>query len=460
VATSDRQILVLLGAGASKDARIPTTDEMTDVVMQKIRELPDVRLGLGLEFILHTLRAHAARSAARDLQAGNRALGQTQVQTHVDVERLFASVDLLIERHLQPWTPFVESWDPGLESLAADERITPYAIERHLREFGREMERTFEPRESSLGGFGSGTLFRGTSFSGSPDRAVRELARALSRVLNEPRRIDQNSLLNEIRDEMLKSLFAILKIDQPKRVDYLNPLLNLVRRQKKLTIASLNYDLAVELLCANHGRACDTGIETWLKGGGLDLRPTGVNLLKLHGSIDWVLEAEETDSPLPLQAMRKLEPGEEPSPDRRPAVVFGEAGKLRSEGPFLELLLKFASELQSVDSLVVVGYSFRDEHVNVVISRWFSENDAARMVVLSPGDLDVHGIDSFGAAVQRLQGERIREQVRGDRGERPTTTERIVPGRVLHVRKKTSEGLSEALRFGRSAADYPVGDTK
>jgi hypothetical protein len=35
----------------------------------------------------------------------------------------FAAVALLIDRHEQPWSPFVATWSPALESL-----VVPHAI--------------------------------------------------------------------------------------------------------------------------------------------------------------------------------------------------------------------------------------------------------------------------------------------------------------------------------------------
>ncbi len=86
---------------------------------------------------------------------------------------------------------------------------------------------------------------------------------------------------------------------------------------------------------------------------------------------------------LPLRRFEKLDdPGDRDG--RRPAVVFGASGKLRSEGPYLELLLAWSTALRQADTLLVVGYSFRDEHVNETIARWFNNNERRRVIVVSP----------------------------------------------------------------------------
>ena len=65
-------------------------------------------------------------------------------------------------------------------------------------------------------------------------------------------------------------------------------------------------------------------------------------------------------------------------------MVFGQRGKLRAEGPILDLLAKFRDDLYDTDELVVVGYSFRDEHINEYIRRWINGDPLRRIVVVDP----------------------------------------------------------------------------
>ncbi len=108
-----------------------------------------------------------------------------------------------------------------------------------------------------------------------------------------------------------------------------------------------------------------------------------VTLVKLHGSIDWV----EIDSnrPLPLRGFRLASADEMDNPDQmlRPAIIFGQGNKLTAEGPYLELLRRFGTGLEEHDTLLVVGYSFRDAHVNQYIAQWFNNDPKRRMVIVS-----------------------------------------------------------------------------
>jgi len=67
--------------------------------------------------------------------------------------------------------------------------------------------------------------------------------------------------------------------------------------------------------------------------------------------------------------------------------VFGAREKLQAQGPFLDLLAQFSAALQQSQHLVVVGYSFRDEHVNEYISRWVLGDDSRVVTVINPEQL-------------------------------------------------------------------------
>jgi hypothetical protein len=61
---------------------------------------------------------------------------------------------------------------------------------------------------------------------------------------------------------------------------------------------------------------------------------------------------------------------------------FGGANKLTAEGPFLALLSKFDEHLNQQRNLVVIGYSFRDPHINHCIVRWLERDPARSMTII------------------------------------------------------------------------------
>src|SRR5437667_2194770 len=67
-----------------------------------------------------------------------------------------------------------------------------------------------------------------------------------------------------------------------------------------------------------------------------------------------------------------------------PGIVFGARNKLRPEGPFLDLIRKFRDDLNACDLLTIVGYSFRDHHVNHYLGGWLNADHSRRVRIISP----------------------------------------------------------------------------
>jgi hypothetical protein len=122
---------------------------------------------------------------------------------------------------------------------------------------------------------------------------------------------------------------------------------------------------------------------------------------------------------------------------------FGEAGKLRSEGPYLELLLSFAYALEAADNRLVVGYAFRDEDVDQIITRWFNGDTQTRRSTSPrrPRSLSIPTCRERGVCTAGLRWER-----RSRRG--PCF------GSASHRRRPPSGGRR---RFGRRYRQTPRG---
>lgn len=192
-----------------------------------------------------------------------------------------------------------------------------------------------------------------------------------------------------IRLQMRLTLEELTMIQDEKKVEYLKPILNLVKKQKRLVVATLNYDNAVELVAGDNSVPCDTGIKDWIEKGAFDFSGDGIKLLKLHGSVYWRWTEEITtyDLRMPHRQIRYIEH----YTDRfrmmlaveTPMVIYGQRNKLTTEGIFLDLLSQFDKELSNSDLLTVIGYSFRDEHINFYIKKYLNkdENNVIRIVM-------------------------------------------------------------------------------
>ncbi|PPL19821.1 hypothetical protein GY24_04175 [Microterricola pindariensis] len=174
-----------------------------------------------------------------------------------------------------------------------------------------------------------------------------------------------------------------------KDVDYFEPLLDLARTQPGgADVITLNYDLTIETAAATGGVAINRGIESWRPGENLDIDPVDgtLNLLKLHGSLDWRPSAPQhgSDPQLSPRGIEIVNPGiarDVPRPDL-PWIVVGDREKLATDGPTLALNFAARSALLRTNHLAVIGYSFGDAHINAMIRDWLAADPARTMSVL------------------------------------------------------------------------------
>ena len=66
-----------------------------------------------------------------------------------------------------------------------------------------------------------------------------------------------------------------------------------------------------------------------------------------------------------------------------PAILIG-GNKLTSEGPYLQLFNLADAAFKRASMLTIVGYSFRDDHVNTLIVSFVNRNRYNRLRVVDP----------------------------------------------------------------------------
>jgi len=277
--------VVLLGAGASAEAGLPTACEMTPQILDRMSG-EDRR---ALDWVCEGLAGEGGT---------------------LDVEKVFAAIELLGEREDLEVAPFVECWSSQALNWDCD-----------------------------------------------------FYARLAGRMIREMRRLIATTY---------------------KQVDYLDPLVRWAADPQRATIATLNYDRAIEVAGEGAGLDVHTGLEDWVETGRWRWPDaSGIRLLKLHGSIDWVWQDDPPQrGRLPSRVVERVEVSADEA--RPAALVFGARGKLRAEGPFLAALAEFEERLGEADRLIAIGYSFRDDHVNQVIRRWTFEGAGRTIMVIDP----------------------------------------------------------------------------
>ncbi|PPF72620.1 hypothetical protein C5B99_17425 [Pseudoclavibacter sp. Z016] len=270
----------------------------------------------------------------------------------VNIETLISAVRLLRVRDDHEMAPFVANWAPSLSNFGSTDLPTSA---------GRKIAKTIKGMSSD----------RGTHFAESElTDAVAEIARAAVRP-------DLEKPFAKAETFILKTLVELLGAH--KDVSYFAPLLDLASTQPGgLDIITLNYDLTVETAAKDRGTSINRGIDSWQPGENLvfDAVDGQVNLLKLHGSLDWRLSPpagyyQSHLSPRGIEVVESIDP-ESTSEHDLPWIVVGTRDKLATDGPTLALNAAARSVFRRTDHLAVVGYSFSDAHINAMIRDWLN----------------------------------------------------------------------------------------
>lgn len=403
--------MLLLGAGASKDAGLPDSRGMTSAILSKF-EGSDPGTARILRFVIGGLL----------FKAGIR--NQNPLDVGVNVEDLFNAVQLLAGRNELEAAPFIGSWHALVDKF---DQLQPDRNSTHLHRAiyksvsnqvikalsatppamgDKDIDRNLQQQVSGM--IDSAIHKRGAHSSAfnSVGRAVAEYMKKLTdtwkgKLEDVPsshdfdrafRAIDQRPkpaggrVFARVNQRMIRALAEIVWLPEAASVEYLAPILQCVRSQERLVVATLNYDNAIERLVEReHGKLrCSTGIDEWAQTGGFEVPDAEILLLKLHGSIDWALDRNATsDGKIPQALIRRVTEDQIQQPGFMPAVIFGQRNKLTAEGPFLDLLRAFQRELAKCVVLTVVGYSFCDEHVNVFIAQWLNQAPNHRLRIIS-----------------------------------------------------------------------------
>ena len=244
-----------------------------------------------------------------------------------DIEVVVGAVQMLAERDRLELAPFVDEWEPLLVES---------------------------------GGPQLGYAADGTPIDLSPTGVLKDLLNAVTGLLRK-----------------------LLAVSNGESLDYLAPLVEL-GSDDLVSIATLNYDRTIEISSDRFGIPCSEGLDTWNEESELTWAEAGVKLMKLHGSITWGRDYKLATGLNMGQEQVTRSPESPTIEELPPFVVFGTAQKLRPEGPFLDLRAEFINDLRDCAHLVVIGYGFGDEHVNVIIRRWLNADKRRVLTIVDP----------------------------------------------------------------------------
>lgn len=141
-----------------------------------------------------------------------------------------------------------------------------------------------------------------------------------------------------------------------------------------MKVFTLNYDLCFENIVGK-----DKNIELgfteetneWHQSNFDNTEGKHYNLYKLHGSIDWYLQENK------LHKSQKIE--------SEPELIFGIQHKMTSVDPYFyySSILRNAC-FDEAKLIIVIGYSYADDYVNVILSQALNSRSELRIINVAP----------------------------------------------------------------------------
>ncbi len=152
-----------------------------------------------------------------------------------------------------------------------------------------------------------------------------------------------------------------------------------------LHVFSLNYDLCVERIGKKSSFRIETGFQDsgpahfwdWERFEHQESGPPSVPdlyLYKLHGSMNWKRDSEAN--------LFSVEQTENVVSDKM-EVIFGRDFKLEAADPYLFYAYQFRKFTLDARLIVVIGYSFSDDHINKMLIQALRRQEQKRLLVVS-----------------------------------------------------------------------------
>lgn len=376
--SADKEVALLLGAGASIDAGIPGAYDLTEKLYSRFQER-----------FPHQSYSRMFAYVVSGIQQNNTINGRSPFDLP-NVEEIISAIELISSRHKLEASPFIGSWLPRIELFEKAEFVNASALsqsfssafktifeisQKAFNEVLDSMDNAFRRDPFSSGAFTKSRIGSILSNSSSKlDQTIREIEQQLNQILIEKDKPTNTwFFLYQYTHALLTEL---MWVTDAVACEYLKPMLELP--VKKTHLFTLNYDTCIEAIAQSSSIPISDGFEN-ISGRPVFKRKFDENIpvhyIKLHGSINWLWNDRDS-------LTSKL--AEKPRGEYMPLLVFGQREKLRSKGPFLDLLFEFQSRLKRCDTVIAIGYSFLDDHINKFIFEWLETPENRLILACGP----------------------------------------------------------------------------
>ena len=244
---------------------------------------------------------------------------------------------------------------------------------------------------------------------------------------------------------MIKGLKDFIKtkaIVPAEKIGYLEPLLGFVGESIPFDIISVNYDICIEQFCNVHKMIYQDGFDVNWNPKTFATEHTDIRLYKLHGSVMWYQSNRGGYIKLPVKTGKskiELITGETAE-----SLMLYPMQKWDYSEPFLELMVRIKQLLESETCkfLIVVGYSFRDEHIIRILWDAARKNRELNLIFIDPNAYRIYSEKLKYYDAQH----RNRSSLDGRVVCLPYKFEKVLPLLKNHYLINLKEGLNDELK--------------
>lgn len=187
----------------------------------------------------------------------------------------------------------------------------------------------------------------------------------------------------------LKDFIKSKAIVPEKKVQYLQPILGFIEDYRPLDIISLNYDSCIEQFCNVNKLSYQDGFDVHWNPKNFEI-DTDVRLYKVHGSVMWY--QSDRGSYIKLPVMTKESRIQLITGEKAENLMLYPMQKWGYTEPLLELLVKSKHLLESgnCNFLIIVGYSFRDDHIRRILWDAARKNKELHLILIGPNSYKIY----------------------------------------------------------------------
>ncbi|MGH7799464.1 MAG: SIR2 family protein [Thermodesulfobacteriota bacterium] len=244
---------------------------------------------------------------------------------------------------------------------------------------------------------------------------------------------EKEPLINDLKD-----FIKTKAIVSEEKIRYLQPLLSFVEEFRPLDVISVNYDTCIEQFCNVHKLVYQDGFDVHWNPKTFATEHTDVRLYKLHGSVMWY--QSDRGGYIKLLVMTKTSKIELITGEKAENLMLYPMQKWDYAEPLLELLvyIKQLLESETCKFLIVVGYSFRDDHIKRILWDAARKNRGLHLILVGPKTYEIYS--------EKLKFYDVHSRISSSLDGRvvclPYRFEEALPYLKNHFLKNLREGLS------------------